>query len=99
MIPIRVRCGLLVCEATLGRETERVPDPLDPGHLGRSVDEVTPYPVKALLDENFRAVKIVACDSVSAAISSDGELRVWGSFKVSQSPRCDCIFDISISPP
>ena len=54
MIPIRVRCGLLVYEAKLGRETERVPDPLNPGHLDL---EVTPYPVKTLLDENFRAVK------------------------------------------
>ena len=81
-------------EATLGRETEHVPDPLNPGDFLSSGDlEATPYPVKGLLDENFRAVKIVAGDSVSAAISSDGQLRVWGSFKVSQHPRCGCIFN------
>jgi regulator of chromosome condensation len=48
------------------------------------VDELTavPHPVQTLLDENFRAVKIVAGDNISAAISDAGELRVWGSFRV-----------------
>lgn len=71
-------------EATLGRETEHVPDPLKPGEFLKSEDlEAKPFPVQALLDESFRAVKIAAGDSISAAISTRGDLRVWGSFKVS----------------
>jgi regulator of chromosome condensation len=70
-------------EATLGRVTEGVPDPAKPGELLLSKDlEANPLPVQALIDENFRAVKIAAGDSISAAISAEGELRVWGSFKV-----------------
>ncbi len=42
----------------------------------------TPERVQALLDENFRAVRIAAGSTVSAAISSEGQLRVWGTFKV-----------------
>ncbi|KAH9938640.1 regulator of chromosome condensation 1/beta-lactamase-inhibitor protein II [Fomitopsis serialis] len=33
------------------------------------------------VDENFRAVRITAGDTISAAISSEGDLRVWGSFR------------------
>ena len=70
-------------EGCLGRVTEKVPDPEDPEKFLPS-DELamTPHPIQSLLDERFRAVKIAAGDSVSAAISSDGELRVWGSFRV-----------------
>ncbi|KAF9000352.1 RCC1/BLIP-II [Hymenopellis radicata] len=46
----------------------------------------TPERVQALLDENFRAVRIAAGSTVSAAISSEGELRVWGTFKDSRGP-------------
>lgn len=34
------------------------------------------------MDEEFRAVAISAGDSVSVALSSDGDLRSWGSFRV-----------------
>lgn len=71
-------------DAALGRVTKDVPDPDNPGSF-IDIDTVTsyPYPLQSLVDENFRAVRIAAGDSVSAAISSDGELRVWGSFRVS----------------
>ena len=51
------------------------------------VDELTgtpntvPVPIQSLVDEGFRAVKVVAGDSISAAISDQGELRVWGTFR------------------
>jgi len=67
-----VRCGLFGIndEATLGRETEHVPDPLKPGEFLKSEDlEAKPFPVQALLDESFHAVKIAAGDSISAAIA------------------------------
>lgn len=70
-------------EGALGRLTVNVPNPDKEGEF-LDVDELTavPHPVQALLDENFRAVKIVAGDNISAAISDTGELRVWGSFRV-----------------
>lgn len=72
-------------DAALGRITSDVPNPANPGSF-LDVDELTavPHPLQTLVDENFRAVKVVAGDSVSAAISSAGELRVWGSFRVSE---------------
>lgn len=71
-------------DAALGRVTKDVPDPNNPGSF-IDVDTITsyPYPLQSLVDDNFRAVRVAAGDSVSAAISSDGELRVWGSFRVS----------------
>jgi regulator of chromosome condensation len=48
------------------------------------VDTLTaqPFPLTSLVDEGFRATRIAAGDSISAAISQEGELRVWGSFRV-----------------
>lgn len=71
-------------DAALGRVTKDVPDPNNPGSF-IDIDTITsyPYPLQSLVDENFRAVRIAAGDSVSAAISSDGDIRVWGSFRVS----------------
>lgn len=37
--------------------------------------------------ETFRATRIAAGDSVSVALSEDGQVRVWGSFRVSQRHR------------
>lgn len=70
-------------EGALGRVTSQVPNPEKEGEF-LDVDELTavPQPVKTLEDENFRAVKIIAGDNISAAISDAGELRVWGSFRV-----------------
>lgn len=72
-------------DAALGRVTKDVPDPDNPGKFIH-VDELTaiPYPLQSLVDEGFRAVRIAAGDSISAAISDDGELRVWGSFRAAE---------------
>ena len=45
--------------------------------------ESQPMVVQGLLDEEFRAVQVAAGDSISVAVSSDGRLRAWGSFRVS----------------
>jgi regulator of chromosome condensation len=60
-----------------------VPNPSDPGSF-IDIDELTsvPYPIQSLVDEGFRAVKIATGDNICAAISSQGDLRVWGSFRV-----------------
>ena len=34
--------------------------------------------------DKFRATRIAAGDSVSVAVSEEGEVRVWGSFRVSE---------------
>ncbi|EIN10547.1 RCC1/BLIP-II [Punctularia strigosozonata HHB-11173 SS5] len=72
-------------EGALGRVTVGVPNPDKEGEF-LDVDELTavPHPVQSLVDEDFRAVRVAAGDSVSAAISSTGELRVWGSFRGNQ---------------
>ncbi|PPQ65585.1 hypothetical protein CVT26_000534 [Gymnopilus dilepis] len=72
-------------DAALGRITQNVPDPNNPGSF-LSVDDLTaiPHPLQSLIDENFRAVKAVAGDSICAAISDKGELRVWGSFRANE---------------
>ncbi|KAK1225983.1 hypothetical protein PQX77_000684 [Marasmius sp. AFHP31] len=44
----------------------------------------TPQVVEALRKDGFRAVKISAGSTVSAAISDEGELRVWGTFKAAE---------------
>jgi regulator of chromosome condensation len=41
-----------------------------------------PHPLQTLVDGGFRAIKVAAGDSISAAIGTEGELRVWGSFRV-----------------
>lgn len=33
--------------------------------------------------ERFRATRVAAGDSISVALSDQGEVRVWGSFRVS----------------
>lgn len=70
-------------DAALGRITKDVPDPDKEGAF-INIDILTsiPHPLQTLIDEQFRAVSIAAGDSICAAISSEGELRVWGSFRV-----------------
>jgi regulator of chromosome condensation len=69
--------------AALGRETTGVPDPKK---KGKTLDEdylsSNPFPIQSLLDESFRAARVAAGDSIAAAISTKGELRVWGTFRV-----------------
>ncbi|KIK78236.1 hypothetical protein PAXRUDRAFT_834651 [Paxillus rubicundulus Ve08.2h10] len=72
-------------DAALGRVTKDVPDPNKPDSF-MDIDALTsfPHPLQSLVDEKFRAVRIAAGDSVSAAISEEGELRVWGSFRAAE---------------
>ena len=97
-----IAMGLFYCQvwscgtnddAALGRVTSEVPDPDKPGEF-LDVDTLTatPHPVQSLVDENFRAVRIAAGDSISAAISTNGDLRAWGHFRVCNffaPPICD----------
>ncbi|CAL1701214.1 unnamed protein product [Somion occarium] len=71
--------------AALGRVTADIPDPEKPGEV-LDADTITsfPYPLDSLVEENFRAVRVAAGDSISAAISDKGELRVWGSFRAAE---------------
>lgn len=70
--------------ASLGRRTVDVYDPENPN--GTPIDaeilETSPALVQTLVDQEFRAVKVAAGDSVSVALGIKGELRVWGSFRV-----------------
>jgi regulator of chromosome condensation len=70
-------------DAALGRVTKDVPDPENEGKfLNSDVLCMLPHPLTSLVDEGYRAVKVAAGDSISASISDEGELRVWGSFRV-----------------
>lgn len=77
-------------EGALGRVTTNVPNPEEEGTF-LDVDELTsvPHPITSLQEEKFRAVKVIAGDSISAAISLEGELRVWGSFRVRENLPLD----------
>lgn len=81
-------------DAALGRVTDNVPDPNEPGkYLDTDALTTIPHPLQSLIDENFRAVRIAAGDSISAAISTAGDLRVWGHFRVCNifaPPICSC---------
>ena len=44
--------------------------------------ESVPMMVEKLQEENFRAVRVAAGDSVSLAVDDRGEVRQWGSFRV-----------------
>ncbi|KAI0292536.1 RCC1/BLIP-II [Russula brevipes] len=72
-------------DAALGRITKDVPDPDSPGNF-LNVDLLTtfPHPLRTLVDDCFRALKVAAGDSISAAIGTEGELRVWGSFRANE---------------
>ncbi|KAF9264597.1 RCC1/BLIP-II [Marasmius fiardii PR-910] len=64
-------------DAALGYKTP-------PGFEGDIVE--TPQPVESLRRDGFRVVKVVAGSTVSAALSDQGELRIWGTFKASEGP-------------
>lgn len=65
----------------------------DNGSLGRVTqntgvdsDELEYVPMKITeLPEEFRTVRVSAADSASLALSENGEVRVWGSFRVGDS--------------
>lgn len=62
--------------AALGR-------PTDLPNIESEVLETQPMPVQFVkADEDFRAVRVAAGDSVSLAVGETGEVRCWGSFRV-----------------
>ena len=64
-----------------------VPDPDDSNQiLEQEILESQPMVVQDLVDQSFRAVDVIAGDSVSVALGIDGDLRVWGSFRVKLFP-------------
>ena len=68
-------------DGALGRMVEG-PDPEDPSKtIDSDVAESTPTILKPLVDEEFRAVQVAAGNNVSVALSSDGRLKAWGSFR------------------
>ncbi|WWC90461.1 uncharacterized protein L201_005396 [Kwoniella dendrophila CBS 6074] len=78
----RVRSWGINDNAALGRQTTNVADPNNPDSMIPNEDlETVPLVVESLEKEGFRAVKVAAGDSVSVAISDQGELRAWGSFR------------------
>lgn len=52
--------------------------------------------IDTLVEDEFRAVEVAAGASVSVALGLRGELRVWGSFRVSGDItfRLDTLFEI-----
>ncbi|KAF8335878.1 regulator of chromosome condensation 1/beta-lactamase-inhibitor protein II [Cantharellus anzutake] len=70
--------------AALGRPTVEIPDPSNPGKNFEPEElETQPKTVDTLVEDNFRAVKVAGGDSVSVALGSRGDIRVWGSFRAS----------------
>jgi len=69
--------------------TSDVPDPANPGKvIENEALETVPFVIESLEKEDFRAVSVAAGDSVSVAVSDKGEIRAWGSFRVSRN-RCN----------
>ena len=80
----RVRTWGINDNACLGRVTANVPDPENPGSvIENEVLETVPHVLDSLVKEDFRTVSVAAGDSVSVAVSDKGEIRAWGSFRVS----------------
>ncbi|KAJ7167471.1 regulator of chromosome condensation 1/beta-lactamase-inhibitor protein II [Mycena filopes] len=43
-----------------------------------------PHPLKSLVEEKFRAVRVATGDSICVALDNNGEIRVWGSFRANE---------------
>jgi hypothetical protein len=75
--------------SALGRQTTAVPNPEDPTTTLNTTDlESQPTLIQTLVEDHFRAVHVAADDSISIAIGDDGQLRAWGSFRVSLIGSC-----------
>ena len=67
----------------LGRKTDKVIDPNNPGEYILVEElETMPMVLQDLADQGFRAVDIAAGASHSIALGHDGTLRAWGTFSV-----------------
>ncbi|KAJ7228383.1 regulator of chromosome condensation 1/beta-lactamase-inhibitor protein II [Mycena pura] len=64
-------------DAALGRVTEGIPDP--DGTLTN-----IPHPLQSLVAEKFRAVQVATGDSICVAVDTNGEIRLWGSFRANE---------------
>lgn len=53
--------------------------------------ESWPMVIDSLNDAGFRAVEVAAGDSVSVAISDEGVLKAWGSFRVRSLASVACV--------
>lgn len=73
--------------AELGRTTIEIAN----GGTTIEVDEATslpfhvPVPIQSLVDEGFRAVKVVLGDCIGVVVDGEGQLRAWGTYRVSDS--------------
>ncbi|KAI0628968.1 regulator of chromosome condensation 1/beta-lactamase-inhibitor protein II [Trametes polyzona] len=71
--------------AELGRTTITIVQ----GNTTVEVDEATslpfhvPVPIKSLVDEGFRAVKVTVGDCIGMALDGQGQLRAWGTYRTS----------------
>jgi alpha-tubulin suppressor-like RCC1 family protein len=58
----------------------------DNGALGHRVldsdDEAIPSQLQSWVDENFRVIKCTLGTNIGAVLSVNGELQVWGAFRV-----------------
>jgi regulator of chromosome condensation len=71
--------------ASLGRITANVQDPeeAEGTFIDTEILETEPMLVSGLQEEEFRAVKAAAGDSISVVVGEEGDVRAWGSFRVS----------------
>ena len=53
-------------------------------NIGEDSDELEYVPklVETLIKDDFKTARVFASDSASLALSEQGEVRVWGSFRV-----------------
>ncbi|KAH8119167.1 regulator of chromosome condensation 1/beta-lactamase-inhibitor protein II [Phellopilus nigrolimitatus] len=66
----------------LGRQTDDVAYPNAPGKfIPGEILEAQPMLVQKLIEDQFRAVRIAAGDSISVALDVRGRLRAWGCFR------------------
>ena len=42
-----------------------------------------PVPIQSLVDEGFRAIAVAMGDCIGAVLSDKGQVRVWGTYRVS----------------
>ncbi|KAJ8080833.1 hypothetical protein PM082_017668 [Marasmius tenuissimus] len=82
-------------DGALGRVTEGVRDPTQGGSfIHQDIVSCSFRRVQTLVDEGFHAVQIAAGDNIGAAVSGDGDLRVWGAFRHGDG---ECLFSDGIS--
>ena len=75
-----------------------MPDPENPGQKIDSEElESWPMAVAALEEEEFRAVKAIAGDSISIVVGEEGDVRAWGSFRVRRYSRSRLLSEAALT--